>query len=283
MLRIEHPALNTSRPLSTFASYTYNYPLTLMALVHDRCICLRKTEYSETSQILTLFCREHGITRVIAKGAHRKTKAGASKFGGGIDLLDVGQAVFTHDPARELVPLVEWDLQEGHLDLRRDLRGIYLGLYAAELVSRLIEEHDPHPDLFDQMERTLAELASARREEEFLAFQLDLLRNSGYLAELFNCVACGTALTDSGPGYFSPARGGVVCRNCQAVTPDRLQIDSRLLRLLQSILTLPRANGSLRRLPQLTRYQTDPINRIFAEHVQYTLGQSLKLRKYVLP
>ena len=26
-----------------------------MALVHDRCICLRKVEFSETSQILTLF------------------------------------------------------------------------------------------------------------------------------------------------------------------------------------------------------------------------------------
>ena len=45
-----------------------------MALVSDRCICLRKTEYSETSQILTLFGYIHGITRVIAKGAHRRTK-----------------------------------------------------------------------------------------------------------------------------------------------------------------------------------------------------------------
>ena len=254
-----------------------------MALVHDRCICLRKTEYSETSQILTLFCREHGITGVIAKGAHRKTKAGASKFGGGIDLLDIGQAVFTHDPARELVPLVEWNLEEGHLDLRLDLRGIYLGLYAAELVSRLIEEHDPHSEVFDRLERALPELATARREEAFLAFQLDLLRDSGYLAELFNCVACGAALNESGPGYFSPVRGGAVCRNCEAATPDRLQIDSRLLRLLQGMLVLPRSNGSLRRLPQLTRYQTDPINRIFSDHVQHTLGRALKLRKYVLP
>src|SRR6185312_238607 len=147
-----------------------------MPLVHDRCICLRKVEYSETSQILTLFSREHGITRVIAKGAHRRTKAGASKFDGGIDFLDVGEAVFSHDPARDLVPLTEWSLREGHLELRKSLRGIYLGLYAAELVSRLIEEHDPHPDLFDRMEWMLPELATPRREETFLSLQLDLLR-----------------------------------------------------------------------------------------------------------
>src|SRR5580700_7895306 len=99
-----------------------------MPLLQDRCICLRKLEYSETSQILTLFAREHGLQRLIAKGAHRKTKAGASKFGGGVDLLEVGGAVFTHRPERELATLTEWDLREGHPELRRSLRGIYLGL-----------------------------------------------------------------------------------------------------------------------------------------------------------
>ena len=64
-----------------------------MALVSDRCVCLRKVAYSETSQILLLFARNHGLVRVIAKGAHRTTKAGASKFGGGIDLLDLADTV----------------------------------------------------------------------------------------------------------------------------------------------------------------------------------------------
>jgi DNA repair protein RecO (recombination protein O) len=253
-----------------------------MALVSDRCICLRKTEFSETSQILTLLAREHGITRVIAKGAHRRTKAGASRFDGGIDFLDVGEAVFSHDPARELTPLTEWKLQEGHLALRKSLRGIYLGLYSAELVSRLFEEHDPHPELFDRLEQTIPELASPRREEVFLAFQLDLLRESGYLAELFSCVSCGANLDDRAAVYFSPSRGGVICRNCEAVIPDRNSIDPRLLRLLQSILRLPRANGAPQRLPQLTRHQTDPINRMFSEQIHHTLGRSMRLPRYVL-
>src|SRR6476660_5222373 len=118
-----------------------------MPLARDRCLCLRKVEYSETSQILVLFAREHGIFRAIAKGAHRRTKAGASKFDGGVDLLDVGDAVFSHSPERDLCPLTEWHLSEGHLEMRRNLRAVYLGLYAAELVSMLIEEHDAHPEL----------------------------------------------------------------------------------------------------------------------------------------
>lgn len=254
-----------------------------MPLVNDRCICLRKVEYSETSQILTIFSRTHGILRVIAKGAHRRTKAGASKFDGGLDLLDLGEAVFSHDPARDLPPLTEWHLTEGHLALRQNLRGIYLGLYAAELVARLFEEHDPHPELFDRLEAVLSDLATPRREQAFLAFQLDLLRESGYLAELFNCSFCGQPSDAGGMAYFSAHYGGVVCRNCESGAPDRSQIDIRLLRMLQGILRLPRSNGAITRLPQLTRHQTDPINRLFADHVEHTLGKRLKLSRYVLP
>src|SRR4051812_3256852 len=158
-----------------------------MAMVHDRCICLRKVEYSETSQILTLFGREHGRVALIAKGAHRRTKVGASKFDGGVDLLDLGEAVFAHAPERELSPLTEWHLTDGHLELRRSLRAMHLAQYAAELVNLLIEEHDPHPELFDRMQQTIAMLGTPRIEEVFLSFELDLLRESGYLPELSAC------------------------------------------------------------------------------------------------
>ena len=253
-----------------------------MPLVRDRCICLRRTEYSETSQILTLFSRGHGIVRAIAKGAHRRTKAGASRFDGGIDLLDTGDAVFTHDPGKDLSTLTEWSLREGHLGLRKSLRGMYLGLYVAELVGRLVEEHDPHPELFDRIESTLAELATDRHEETFLAFELDLLRETGFLAELTSCASCAAPVGERDVAYFSPARGGVVCRNCEGVVHDRAPLDPRLLRLLQGILRLPRANGVPRRLPHLTRHQTDPINRLFADQIEHTLGRRLQLAPYVL-
>jgi DNA repair protein RecO (recombination protein O) len=253
-----------------------------MPLVRDRCICVRKVEYSETSQILALFGREQGLLRVIAKGAHRRTKAGASKFDGGADLLDIGEAVFTLDPARELNTLTEWSLREGHLELRKSLRGMYLGLYAAELVSTLIEEQDPHPELFDRFQSTLGEISTARAEETFLAFELDLLTQSGHLPELSVCVGCGAPTDDRDSASFSSASGGVLCRNCRDAVPDRIQLDVRLLRLAQQVLKLPRSNGSPQRLPRLSRHQTDPLNRLLADHVERTLGKRLRMPRYVV-
>lgn len=251
-------------------------------MVSDRCICLRKVEYSETSQILTLFARAHGRVQVIAKGAHRRTKAGASKFDGGVDLVDLGEAVLSHSPEREMSPLCEWHQVDGHLELRRNLRSMHLACYAAELVNVLIEEHDPHPELFDRMQQTLKDLGTRQIEESFLVFQLDLLRETGYLPELTACLQCGSMIDDRDRVYFSPNRGGAVCRNCEGTTPDRMEIDARLLRIVRSVLSLPRVNGQTQRLPSLTRHQTDPINRMLAEHIEHTLGRRLRMVPYVV-
>jgi len=253
-----------------------------MPLARDLSICLRRLDYSETSQILLLFGREHGLLRVIAKGAHRRTKAGASKFDGGLDLLDLGEAVFIHDTNKELSILTEWSLREGHLDLRKNLRPLYLGQLAAEMVGNLIEEHDPHPEVFDPMLICLTELSTARVEESFLAFALDLLRDTGYLPELDVCVGCSRKISTEPTAFFSPARGGVVCRQCEGQIPDRLNIDIRLVRLLQTLLKLPQSNGNRSRLPRLTRHQTDPINQMLLDHVEYAVGKKLRLRGYVV-
>jgi DNA repair protein RecO (recombination protein O) len=214
-----------------------------MALVHDRCICLFKTEFSETSQILSLFSRAHGIVRVIAKGAHRRTKAGASRFDGGVDLLELGDAVFTLDPQKDLSTLTEWHLAEGHPGLR---------------------------------------LGSSRREEASLAFVLELLREAGYLPELLACVSCGSTGNGWMRAWFSPARSGILCANCESSFPDRNELDARLLRLAQMIVRMPQNSAQTPRLPLLTRHQTDPLNRMLADHVEHTLGRPLRMRRYIV-
>jgi hypothetical protein len=61
-----------------------------------------------------------------------------------------------------------------------------------------------------------------------------------------------------------------------------MRLDPRLIRLAQQLLRLPRSNGATLRLPRLTRYQTDPLNRLFAEQMNHTLGKRLRMPGYVL-
>lgn len=252
-----------------------------MPLRTDRCICLRRIEYSETSQILALFGRSLGLFRVIAKGAHRRTKAGASKFDGGVDLLDVGEAIMTDPTVRDLATLTEWKLLDGHLELRADLRPIHLALYSAELCGLMLHENDPHPELFDLLQWVLDELSTDRCEESFVAFQLELLRQTGFLPELNGCVNCGRVIA-AGRVVFSPQQGGVVCGECPPPEGPRIGADVRLIRILQTILKLPRAGGVPQRLPRLARIQTDPVNRLLAQYLQYTLGHDLRVASYVV-
>jgi DNA repair protein RecO (recombination protein O) len=252
-----------------------------MPLSRDSAICMRLVPYSETSQIVTLLTREHGLLRLIAKGAHRRTKAGAGRFDGGLDLLDVGSAVFSAPTEKSLGLLTEWKLLDGNLGLRRSLRSLRLAMLVAEVVPLLFQEHDPHPTLYDRVVATVAALSDESLEESSVAFLLDLLHESGFVPELARCSACGQTVTDKPRAFFSPERGGVLCEACGKTVADRMTVDPKLLRLLQMLLKLPRENGQVLRLPRLTRVQSDPLHRLLLTHLEHTLQRPLRMKPLV--
>lgn len=253
-----------------------------MPLIEDRAICVRRYEYSETSQILALFTREHGLIRAIARGAHRTTKAGASKFDGGVDLLDEGFALFTDRLDKDLVTLAEWKVDDGHRAVRSSQRALHLALYLAEIVGSVFEVHDPHPEVFDRFAATIDQLATPAAEEAALALLFDLLRQSGFLPVLDHCAACGRRMSGERAVYFAPSQGGVICRNCEANVPDRMQVDPRLIGIADLVMNLPRADGRALRLPRLTRNQTDPLHALLARHLMHNAGQPLRMPRYIL-
>jgi DNA repair protein RecO (recombination protein O) len=132
-----------------------------MPIIRDEAVVLSRLDYSENSQILVLFTREHGKARSIAKGIRRGTK---KRFVAGIDLLDVGSAVLgaKQERGEALASLSEWRQTESLSGLRERLDRLHAALYAAELTSRLTEDWDPHPRLFDFLLKTLRDLAAAQ-------------------------------------------------------------------------------------------------------------------------
>ena len=96
-------------------------------------LVLRTTDWSETSRIATLWTREFGKVRVLAKGGRRLK----SNFESALDLLTVCSIVFLRKSSGSLDLLTEAQVVERFPRLRADLPALYAGYYVAELLGGL--------------------------------------------------------------------------------------------------------------------------------------------------
>src|SRR5437899_8820129 len=109
-------------------------------------LVLRTTDWSETSRIATLWTKELGKVRVLAKGGRRLK----SNFESALDLLNVCSIVLVRKTSGNLDLLTEAQVVQRFPCLRRDLRALYAGYYMAELLCDLTSDYDPHPALYSE-------------------------------------------------------------------------------------------------------------------------------------
>src|SRR5438309_4073192 len=149
-----------------------------MAAEKALAVVLRTTDWSETSRIATLWTREFGKVRALAKGGRRLKSA----FENALDLLTVCSIVFLRKSSGSLDLLTEAQVVRRFPQLRADLAALYAGYYLAELLADWTEDYDPHPALFDEALSTLADLGSAAvaTGPRLARFELVLLRELGY-------------------------------------------------------------------------------------------------------
>jgi DNA repair protein RecO (recombination protein O) len=175
-------------------------------------IVLRVVEFSETSCVVTLYSRDFGKIGALAKGARRPK----SPFESALDLLSVCRIVFLHKSSDALDLLTEAKLERRFKAARKDLSRLYAGYYVAELLDALTDADDPHPDLFETADRTLAALdGEAELAPLVLRFELVALRVLGHLPALTQCAGCGKPVSTSGRVAFGQLAGGVLCGDCR--------------------------------------------------------------------
>jgi len=181
-------------------------------------IVLRTTDWSETSRIATLWTREFGKIRVVAKGGRRLR----SNFESALDLLNCCRIVFLRKSSGSLDLLTEAQVIRTFPHLRKSLSSLYGAYYVAELLTEFCEEYDPHPALFDEVLRVLGELGEPGTDDavRVMCFELGFLRELGYQPVLDRCAGCGNEAAGPRVG-LSPAAGGVLCEACLPGHRDR--------------------------------------------------------------
>lgn len=188
-----------------------------MPTIVDLGICLRHWDWSETSQTLALFTREHGLIRGLAKGSRRPR----SRFCGGVETMTLGQVTAVIKPTGVLANVTAWDLREMYPGLRRSLRGFHGAMYSAEVALRMVVENDPHPVIFDALDVALRGLSAGGGEEAaVLEFQWRVLVDVGYRPSLGAGSGGGVGLFDPERGGVNPAGGGLGWR----VRPETLSV-----------------------------------------------------------
>src|SRR5271167_81517 len=116
-----------------------------MSTAKATALVLRTTDWSESSRICTLWTREFGKVRALAKGGRRLKSA----FESALDLLTVCDIVLLRKSSGSLDLLTEARVAQRFGRLTTDLPALYAAYYLAELLEEATEENDPHPILFE--------------------------------------------------------------------------------------------------------------------------------------
>jgi DNA repair protein RecO (recombination protein O) len=239
-------------------------------------LVLRTTDWSETSRIATLWTREFGKVRVLAKGGRRLK----SNFETALDLLTVCSIVFLRKSSGGLDLLTEAQVVQRFGQLRHDLPALYAGYYIAELLSDLTEDYDPHPVLFDAALQTLQSLGTppVATGVRLARFELTLLRELGYRPALEFCAACEAGLDGRGLA-FSAAGGGALCPRCQGGRRDRRPLAPATWQALRDLSAIgeawPAAAGQLG--PEVRK----EMRQLLGQYVTFLLGRRPRLLSYL--
>jgi len=181
-----------------------------MSMEKTDALIIRLADFSETSRVVTFFTRDFGRISALAKGGKRLK----GPFEAGLDLLAQSRIVFLRKSTPGLDILTEAQLSSRFKPSGRELVRFYGGYYIAELLAGLTEEHDPHPQLFQESIEALKRLQEANPQVAIIRFELAILREIGQLPALDVCVNCGRAADSEGDWLFSVMQGGLVCPTC---------------------------------------------------------------------
>jgi DNA repair protein RecO (recombination protein O) len=242
-------------------------------LSKDIGVCIRTVDYSETSQIVTFFTKTTGKISAIAKGSKRPKSA----FDGPIEMFSYGEIVFSDPTKEKLATLTEFQ-QHGFTGLINNFFAFNCCLFAAELLNKLTDDYDPHPELFDSFLHFLQDINDGRETLQLLIlFQLTLLREIGLMPVLNACANCKTRYEHRASSiehqvYFSSSANGLICRDCEASFPDKIKLSSSAASCLIN----------LKKIAQTPERTLKEIEKILISHFTELLGHRTKMAKHIL-
>lgn len=235
-----------------------------MALYRLPAIVLRTHPFQDTHYIVTLFSPTRGKIRAIAKGA-RRIQSSLGRL-----VQPMVYAIFQLAEGKNLDVMTQGVLKTVFPKVRADLQKLTHGLYALELIDRLIEEPESNPPLFFLLLKTLEGLDAGNDASASLrVFEAHLFRFLGYAPAVEHCIQCETL--NFGVGVkFSSRLGGILCERCAEQDKLAVGLTPELLRAMRACFSSPPGET-----PSRDFAATEEVGKIFQRYFEEKGGKKM--------
>ena len=168
---------------------------------------LHTIPYRETSLLVDIFTLNHGRLRCVARGFRKPNKKGIAKT-----LFPYTEHHFQWQGRGELKTLIHAEPVQAPVFLGQE--SLFVGLYANELLYKLLHQNDPHQPLYHFYHQFMAQLSvSGLDQAELRRFEMLMLEELGYGLVLDADAETGEAVSPEHLYYYIPDQGLKLLQN----------------------------------------------------------------------
>lgn len=229
-------------------------------------IIIKDASYSETSKLLTLITKEHGIINLLAKGA----KTLKSPLRSTTTKLTHGYFNIIYKE-NKLSTLKEVDIIEYYKNIKKDINKISYATYILELVEQVIKQTN-NEEVFDNL------IASLKKIEEGFnplvitnILELKCLDYLGVMPILDCCSVCGNENIIT----ISADQGGYLCKNCRK---EETIVDEKTIKLIRMFYYVD--INKIEKL-EISKKISEEINYFLNSYYERYTGLYLKSKKFI--
>ncbi len=175
---------------------------------HGEAIVLRTWPFHEADLLISLFTRDQGRVKGVARHAMKSRK----RFGGALEPATHVRALYMERPRQDLVRLDHFEILWSPLAAPIDYLRTAGLQFVVEVLEEAMPELAPEDNIFRLAITTLTSIQSGAVHLPITYFCLWMNRLMGWMPDLGHCTVCGLDLRGQAV-YGSPTADGVTCHD----------------------------------------------------------------------
>ncbi|UCG94518.1 MAG: DNA repair protein RecO [Candidatus Aerophobus sp.] len=206
-----------------------------MSLVKTEGIVLKYMRYGDTSMIFSLYTKDFGKIKLLAKGVRNK-RSKVTPLG----IFTIAEIVYYKKERIELQLLSSAETLRNYSGLTKSINRFSWASALAELLEQLIKGEEPNQRIFNLSLKTLSRMEKTEEvnlEKLFWVFTLKLLSHLGYRPKLDSCVSCGKEIKRK-ELFLSTERGGIICPDCTRESEFYIKLSRKSYLSIRKLLSL---------------------------------------------